>query len=161
MAQWDTLVDGALASLAARRLLFNTRLIALAPPPAPSETRFTGPGPWDRATVEIQVDRTSIRQWLAASSSRVWNGAERLFVDLRVHYLSQIGGGVTGGTAEKREDERIAIFSDALNHASTIDGIRLVERQHQAVAFVYKHCDMSHLDFLLYAFSFPPPGSMP
>uniref|UniRef100_A0A453FGB0 Uncharacterized protein n=1 Tax=Aegilops tauschii subsp. strangulata TaxID=200361 RepID=A0A453FGB0_AEGTS len=40
---------------------------ALAPPPAPSETRFTGPGPWDRATVEIQVDRTSIRQWLAAS----------------------------------------------------------------------------------------------
>ncbi|XP_062200225.1 8-amino-7-oxononanoate synthase-like isoform X2 [Phragmites australis] len=47
------------------------------------------------------------------------------------------------------EDERIAIFSDALNHASTIDGIRLVERQQEAVAFVYKHRDMSHLDLLL------------
>jgi 8-amino-7-oxononanoate synthase len=52
-------------------------------------------------------------------------------------------------------DERIAIFSDALNHASIIDGIRLVERQREAVAFVYKHCDMSHLDFLLYVFHFP------
>ncbi|XP_062206094.1 8-amino-7-oxononanoate synthase isoform X2 [Phragmites australis] len=47
------------------------------------------------------------------------------------------------------DDERIAIFSDALNHASIIDGIRLVERQQEAVVFVYKHCDMSHLDFLL------------
>lgn len=47
-------------------------------------------------------------------------------------------------------DERIAIFSDALNHASIIDGIRLVERQQQAVSFVYNHCDMSHLDLLLY-----------
>ncbi|XP_066343384.1 8-amino-7-oxononanoate synthase-like [Miscanthus floridulus] len=46
-------------------------------------------------------------------------------------------------------DERIAIFSDALNHASTIDGIRLAERQQEAVAFVYNHSDMSHLDFLL------------
>jgi 8-amino-7-oxononanoate synthase len=47
-------------------------------------------------------------------------------------------------------DERIAIFSDALNHASIIDGLRLVERQQEAVVFVYKHCDISHLDFLLY-----------
>ena len=52
------------------------------------------------------------------------------------------------------KDERIAIFSDALNHASIIDGIRLVERQQEAVAFVYKHCDMSHLEFLLYVFHF-------
>jgi 8-amino-7-oxononanoate synthase len=47
------------------------------------------------------------------------------------------------------EDERIAIFSDALNHASIIDGIRLVERQQEVVSFVYKHCDMSHLELLL------------
>ncbi|BAF06088.2 Os01g0736400, partial [Oryza sativa Japonica Group] len=47
------------------------------------------------------------------------------------------------------EGERIAVFSDALNHASIIDGIRLVERQQEVVAFVYKHCDMHHLDFLL------------
>lgn len=53
------------------------------------------------------------------------------------------------------EDERIAIFSDALNHASIIDGIRLVERQQEVVSFVYKHCDMSHLELLLYVFHFP------
>lgn len=47
------------------------------------------------------------------------------------------------------EHERIAIFSDALNHASIIDGIRLLERQQEALVFVYKHCDMFHLDFLL------------
>lgn len=48
------------------------------------------------------------------------------------------------------EYERIAIFSDALNHASIIDGIRLLEQRQEALAFVYKHRDMSHLDFLLY-----------
>ncbi|KAF7037615.1 hypothetical protein CFC21_047949 [Triticum aestivum] len=211
MAQWDTLVDGALASLAARRLLFNTRLIALAPPPAPSETRFTGPGPWDRATVEIQVDRTSIRQWLAANgevSSQEEDEANRELILFsgndytclraspavgpqgRIKIAAQEYGmgprgsslicgyttyhklvqeslaelqkkeettqgpysspiGVLLKSRINAEDERIAIFSDALNHASTVDGIRLVERQHQAVAFVYKHCDMSHLDFLL------------
>ncbi|XXG75821.1 hypothetical protein AAC387_Pa08g0311 [Persea americana] len=46
-------------------------------------------------------------------------------------------------------DERVAIFSDALNHASIIDGIRLAERQQEAVVFVYRHCDMIHLDSLL------------
>ena len=66
MAQWDALVGAALASLAARRLLFNTRLISLTPPPAPSET-FAGPEPWDRDTVEVQIDRNSLQQWLAAS----------------------------------------------------------------------------------------------
>ncbi|VAH63590.1 unnamed protein product [Triticum turgidum subsp. durum] len=234
MAQWDALVDGALASLAARRLLFNTRLIALAPPPpAPSETSFAGPGPWDRATVEIQVDRTSIQQWLAANgevSSQEDDEASRelilfsgndymclsshpavreaavkvltiSFAIRTVAAAQEYGMGPRGSSLicgyttyhklveeslaklqkkedcllcptgfsantalmtalgsissllaagrKPAEDERIAIFSDALNHASTIDGIRLVERQHQAVAFVYKHCDMSHLDFLL------------
>ncbi|XP_075500853.1 8-amino-7-oxononanoate synthase isoform X1 [Primulina tabacum] len=47
------------------------------------------------------------------------------------------------------KDGKIAIFSDALNHASIIDGIRLAEKQGTAVAFVYRHCDMSHLDELL------------
>lgn len=47
------------------------------------------------------------------------------------------------------KDERVAIFSDALNHASIIDGIRLAERQQEAECFVYRHCDMVHLDDLL------------
>lgn len=46
-------------------------------------------------------------------------------------------------------DEKIAIFSDALNHASIIDGIRLAERQGEAKVFVYRHCDIVHLDQLL------------
>ncbi|KAM3332271.1 hypothetical protein ACQJBY_027838 [Aegilops geniculata] len=221
MARWDALVDGALASLAARRLLFNTRLIALAPPPPPSETSFAGPGPWDRGTVEIQVDRTSIQQWLAANgevSSHEDDEANRELIlfsgndymclsshpavrEAAVKAAQEYGMGPRGSSlicgyttyhklveeslaelqkkedcllcptgfsantalmtalgsissllaagSKSAQDERIAIFSDALNHASTIDGIRLVERQHQAVAFVYKHCDMSHLDFLL------------
>uniref|UniRef100_A0A5B7BPT3 Aminotransferase class I/classII large domain-containing protein n=1 Tax=Davidia involucrata TaxID=16924 RepID=A0A5B7BPT3_DAVIN len=47
------------------------------------------------------------------------------------------------------KDEQVAIFSDALNHASIIDGIRLAERQQTVEVFVYRHCDMSHLDALL------------
>ncbi|KAJ0043834.1 hypothetical protein Pint_17171 [Pistacia integerrima] len=45
--------------------------------------------------------------------------------------------------------EKIAIFSDALNHASIIDGIRLAERTKSVEPFIYKHCDMSHLKALL------------
>uniref|UniRef100_A0A0C9RNB3 TSA: Wollemia nobilis Ref_Wollemi_Transcript_9000_2152 transcribed RNA sequence n=1 Tax=Wollemia nobilis TaxID=56998 RepID=A0A0C9RNB3_9CONI len=48
-----------------------------------------------------------------------------------------------------KNEEKIAIFSDALNHASIIDGIRLAERQREAESFVYRHCDMTHLDQLL------------
>ena len=52
--------------------------------------------------------------------------------------------------AEKpMEEDRIALFSDALNHASIIDGIRLAERQHTVDVYVYRHCDMSHLSSLL------------
>ncbi|KAL3524143.1 hypothetical protein ACH5RR_016977 [Cinchona calisaya] len=50
---------------------------------------------------------------------------------------------------ELTKDERVAIFSDALNHASIIDGIRLSEKQGNLVTFVYRHCDMMHLDELL------------
>ncbi|XWS47690.1 hypothetical protein CRYUN_Cryun13aG0005700 [Craigia yunnanensis] len=50
---------------------------------------------------------------------------------------------------EPLKDEKIAIFSDELNHASIIDGIRLAERQRSVEFFVYKHCDMSHLSALL------------
>jgi 8-amino-7-oxononanoate synthase len=64
MAQWDALVDAALARLEARSLLRATRPIALAPPPAAPET-FAGPGPWDRAAVEIRLDRDTLHRWLA------------------------------------------------------------------------------------------------
>lgn len=47
-------------------------------------------------------------------------------------------------------DEKIAIFSDSLNHASIIDGIHMIERQQVVRVFVYKHCDTVHLDNLMY-----------
>ncbi|XP_057414835.1 8-amino-7-oxononanoate synthase-like isoform X2 [Lotus japonicus] len=46
-------------------------------------------------------------------------------------------------------DEMTAVFSDALNHASIIDGIRVAERQKGVKVYIYKHCDMSHLNELL------------
>ncbi|KAL7146565.1 hypothetical protein ABFS83_06G050200 [Erythranthe nasuta] len=61
--------------------------------------------------------------------------------------VGNVGLLVAGGKPSK--DYRVAIFSDALNHASIIDGIRLAERQGNAVAFVYRHADMCHLDALL------------
>lgn len=53
------------------------------------------------------------------------------------------------GDQKSLKYEKIAIFSDALNHASIIDGIRIAERTNTVEVFVYKHCDMSHLKTLL------------
>ncbi|KAL6905323.1 hypothetical protein ACP4OV_002924 [Aristida adscensionis] len=220
MAQWDALVDAALARLAARSLLRATRPIALAPPPAGPPGTFPGPGPWDRAAVEIRLDRDTLHQWLAEGGEEcgreeeldgnliLFSGNDYMGLsshpavrDAAVKAAQEYGMGPRGSAlicgyttyhklveeslAELKkkedcllcptgfsanmavmtalgsissllasgrkpaEDERIAIFSDELNHASIIDGIRLVERQQEAVVFVYKHCDMSHLDFLL------------
>ncbi|XP_044972141.1 8-amino-7-oxononanoate synthase isoform X2 [Hordeum vulgare subsp. vulgare] len=219
MAQWDALVDAALGELASKSLLRATRPISLAPPLAPPET-FPGPGPWDRAAVEIRLDRATLHQWLAEggeASGQEEELGEKLILFSGNDYMGlsshpavreaaakaaqEYGMGPRGSALicgyttyhklveeslaelKKKEDcllcptgfsanmavmtalgsissllavgrkpakdERIAIFSDALNHASIIDGIRLIERQQEAVVFVYKHCDMSHLDFLL------------
>uniref|UniRef100_A0A1D1ZLN7 serine C-palmitoyltransferase n=1 Tax=Anthurium amnicola TaxID=1678845 RepID=A0A1D1ZLN7_9ARAE len=66
-------------------------------------------------------------------------------------FLSALGSIATFTAAGKRpaKHEKIAIFSDALNHASIIDGLRMVERHQEADVFVYRHNDMKHLDQLL------------
>ncbi|KAK4431669.1 8-amino-7-oxononanoate synthase [Sesamum alatum] len=65
-------------------------------------------------------------------------------------FLTAVGNiGLLLAGGKPSYDDRVAIFSDALNHASIIDGIRLAEKQGGAVAFVYRHCDMFHLDALL------------
>lgn len=61
--------------------------------------------------------------------------------------VGNIGRLIDGHKPSK--DDRVAIFSDSLNHASIIDGVRLAEKQGNAVAFVYRHRDMCHLDALL------------
>jgi len=47
-----------------------------------------------------------------------------------------------GGVFEPLFDKECAIITDALNHASIIDGIRLTKAQR----FIYKHCDMTDLE---------------
>ncbi|KAL3645179.1 hypothetical protein CASFOL_010359 [Castilleja foliolosa] len=65
-------------------------------------------------------------------------------------FMTAVGNiGLLISGSKPLENDRVAIFSDALNHASIIDGIRLAEKQGNAVAFVYRHCDMCHLDELL------------
>lgn len=51
-------------------------------------------------------------------------------------------GSLLAGNSILSEDERIVIFSDALNHASIIDGIRLAGRQKGVRVYIYRHCDM-------------------
>lgn len=48
-----------------------------------------------------------------------------------------------------REESPVAIFSDALNHASIVDGVRVAQRQSNAEIFVYRHNDMMHLHQML------------
>ncbi|CAL0311004.1 unnamed protein product [Lupinus luteus] len=45
-------------------------------------------------------------------------------------------GSLLAGNSIPSEDEQIAVFSDALNHASIIDGLRLAERQKSVKVFI-------------------------
>ncbi|CAN1856492.1 8-amino-7-oxononanoate synthase [Linum perenne] len=63
--------------------------------------------------------------------------------------IGSLGSLLVTDRKNPRPDEKIAVFSDALNHASIIDGIRLAERQQSIQVYVYRHCDMSHLSSLL------------
>ena len=49
------------------------------------------------------------------------------------------------GIFEQLYDEKDAVISDSLNHASLIDGIRLSK----AKRYKYNHVDMSHLESIL------------
>ncbi|KAK3033267.1 hypothetical protein RJ639_033147 [Escallonia herrerae] len=66
-------------------------------------------------------------------------------------FMTAVGniGSLSAAGEKPLKDESVAIFSDALNHASIIDGIRLAERQQRVQVLVYRHCDMSHLNALL------------
>ncbi|XP_062092204.1 8-amino-7-oxononanoate synthase isoform X2 [Humulus lupulus] len=62
--------------------------------------------------------------------------------------LGNVGSLLASGS-KPLEHERVAIFSDAFNHASIIDGIRLAQRQSSVEVFIYRHCNMTHLKTLL------------
>lgn len=52
-------------------------------------------------------------------------------------------------SAEAVKENVTAIFSDALNHASIVDGIRIARRQSETEFQIYRHCDVNHLSQLL------------
>ncbi len=60
------------------------------------------------------------------------------------------GWAANAGTLEALADDQLEIFSDALNHASLIDGCRLAVRGGAKVR-IYRHSDLDHLDALLAA----------
>ncbi|KAK8494148.1 hypothetical protein V6N13_092695 [Hibiscus sabdariffa] len=66
-----------------------------------------------------------------------------------VALISAIGSVTTLLSAGPAKEEKTAIFSDQLNHASIIDGLTIAQRVGGVELFVYQHNDMSHLDALL------------
>lgn len=67
------------------------------------------------------------------------------FVGLPAAALFSTGYAANVGTIQALVDRRDLVFSDALNHASLIDGCRLS----QATVHVYRHRDATHLEELL------------
>ncbi len=67
------------------------------------------------------------------------------FKKTRAALLFNTGYAANTGIIPALTDSETLIFSDALNHASIIDGIRLS----RAGLKVYRHSDMKHLDLLL------------
>jgi 8-amino-7-oxononanoate synthase len=61
--------------------------------------------------------------------------------------LTAITSVVPGKRGSK--ESPVAVFSDALNHASIVDGVRVAQRQSNAEVHVYRHNDMMHLHQLL------------
>ncbi|KAI0499671.1 hypothetical protein KFK09_017879 [Dendrobium nobile] len=227
MENWDSWISAALSTLSARNLLRSTRPINL---PCSDDVSveietFDGPRHWDRASVEVELEEETFRQWLgdlplpsggndrevdeklagkmllfsgndylglsthpavraaAAMASKQHGmgprgsalicgytnyhcGLEASLAELKnkedcllcptgfaanmalISALGSVSSLLVAGRKPSKE-ERIAIFSDALNHASIIDGIRLAKQLRQVEVFIYKHCDMDHLNTLL------------
>ncbi|KAH7659383.1 8-amino-7-oxononanoate synthase protein [Dioscorea alata] len=223
MESWDSWVAAALSKLAGKRLLRSVRPISL-PSSDPKVEAFDGPRPWDRSSVEVELDEQTFQEWLqelpnpdgelscenekGRKKMILFSGNDYLGLSAhpalriaaseaaRMHGMGPRGSAlicgytnyhmqVEGSLAELKskedcllcptgfsanmafmtalgsissllsvngkpsKDERIAIFSDALNHASIIDGIRLAEKQREAEVYVYRHSDMDHLSSLL------------
>ena len=90
-----------------------------------------------------------------ASGSRLISGNSELYATLEAALAKakgteaalvfSSGYAANTGTIPVLADERALILSDALNHASIIDGCRLS----RATKRVYRHCDVAHLKTLL------------
>ena len=63
-------------------------------------------------------------------------------------YMANLAS-ITGISAGLGENQVMSIFSEELNHASLIDGVRLANKQNSAKVYVYPHQDLVALEKLL------------
>ncbi|CAA6673532.1 unnamed protein product [Spirodela intermedia] len=66
-------------------------------------------------------------------------------------FLAALGGVATHNAASRRPaaQEKIAVFSDSLNHPATVEGLRMSEHMGQTLVYSYGHRNMENLDELL------------
>lgn len=98
----------------------------------------------------------AIRKYgVGSTGSRLLSGTHRLHAELEEKIADlkgteqalvfSTGYAANVGTLSAILTQQDAVYSDRLNHASIIDGIRLSK----ADKFIYKHCDIEHLEQLL------------
>jgi glycine C-acetyltransferase len=100
----------------------------------------------------VEAARRTLDEWgYGLSSVRFICGTTALHKQLEVELTAFLGTEDTilyaacfdanGGVFEPLLDQRSAIITDQLNHASIIDGVRLAKAQR----YIYNHSDMDHL----------------
>ena len=106
--------------------------------------------------IVVEAAATAVQQYgTGASASRLMSGNCHLYTELEAKIATAkgteaalvFGSGYLAniGTIPVLAGEGDLILSDALNHASIIDGCRLS----QATKQIYRHCDVEHLESLL------------
>ncbi|RKU07266.1 8-amino-7-oxononanoate synthase [Candidatus Poribacteria bacterium] len=106
--------------------------------------------------VVVEAAATAVQKYgTGASASRLMSGNCHLYTELETKIAEAkgteaalvFGSGYLAniGTIPVLAGEGDLILSDALNHASIIDGCRLS----QATKQIYRHCDVEHLESLL------------
>ncbi|HYH58579.1 MAG TPA: 8-amino-7-oxononanoate synthase [Thermoleophilaceae bacterium] len=109
----------------------------------------------DHPRVRKAAAEAAMRYGIGAGGSRLLSGNmtihRRLEEQIAEFHASPacvlFGSGYLANTSviPALADEGDVVLSDAHNHASTVDGCRLA----RAETFVYDHCDMEHLEWLL------------
>ena len=106
--------------------------------------------------IVVEAAATAVQKYgTGASASRLMSGNCHLYTELEAKIAEAkgtkaalvFGSGYLAniGTIPVLAGESDLILSDALNHASIIDGCRLS----QATKQIYRHCDVEHLESLL------------
>lgn len=109
----------------------------------------------------VQAAIEAAQQWGAGAGAVRWLGGTNSLHDLLEEKLSkfkkteavlvfQSGFNANSGTIPTCFGEGDVIISDALNHASIIDGVRLsTARYKKSEGYVYEHADLNHLEEIL------------